>query len=172
MAPNMTPTPKKPTNWGRMSKTLSFWILVFLIPAAIVSYGGARDPQPQPLDLSEYRRYLEGGRVKAVTFQADNTLVGQFAQAERVKGRMTQRFTVRLVPGAAVEEQKLLESRGVRIAIAEPKVNFGSVFISVLPWIVLIAFWLFLFRQMQAGGTRRSPSGRARRSCSAATPPR
>ncbi|MBU6365335.1 MAG: ATP-dependent zinc metalloprotease FtsH [Gemmatimonadetes bacterium] len=158
----MTPTPKKPTNWGRMSKTLSFWILVFLIPVAIFTYGGAREPQPQPLDLSEYRRFLEAGRVTAVTFQADNTLTGQFAQAERVRGRMTQRFTVRLVPGAAVEEQKLLESRGVRIAIAEPKVNFGSVFVSILPWVVLIAFWLFLFRQMQAGGNKAFSFGKSK----------
>jgi cell division protease FtsH len=162
MAPNMTPMPKKPTNWGRTSKTLSFWILVFLIPVAIVVYGGGREPQPQPVDLSEYRRYLETGRVKAVTFQADNTLVGEFTQPERVNRRTASRFTVRLVPGAAVEEQKLLESRGVRIAIAEPRLNFGSVLISVLPWVVLIAFWLFLFRQMQAGGNKAFSFGKSK----------
>ena len=87
MAPNMTPMPKKPTNWGRMSKTLSFWILVFLIPVAIVVYGGGREPQPQPVDLSEYRRYLETGRGKADTFQADNTRVGEFTQPERPLSR-------------------------------------------------------------------------------------
>jgi cell division protease FtsH len=50
----------------------------------------------------------------------------------------------------------------VRIAIAEPRLNFGSVLISVLPWVVLIAFWLFLFRQMQAGGNKAFSFGKSK----------
>ena len=32
----------KGTNWGRLSKTLSFWILVIMIPVALVQLSGAR----------------------------------------------------------------------------------------------------------------------------------
>jgi cell division protease FtsH len=37
----MPPTPpKKPFNLGRFSKTLSFWILVILIPVAFIQFSG------------------------------------------------------------------------------------------------------------------------------------
>ena len=39
----MPPTPqKKGTNWGRWSKTLSFWILVILIPVAFIQFSSVR----------------------------------------------------------------------------------------------------------------------------------
>ena len=50
MAPNMTPSPKKPINWGRFSKTLSFWILVILIPVAFLTYGNGRETQAPEID--------------------------------------------------------------------------------------------------------------------------
>ena len=31
---------KGPTNWGRLSKTLSFWILIILIPVALIQLSG------------------------------------------------------------------------------------------------------------------------------------
>ena len=46
----MTPSPKKPSNWGRFSKTLSFWILVILIPVAFLTYGNGREAQAPELD--------------------------------------------------------------------------------------------------------------------------
>ena len=39
----MPPTPpKKPFNLGRFSKTLSFWILVILIPVAFIQFSSSR----------------------------------------------------------------------------------------------------------------------------------
>ena len=32
----------KSPNWGRFSKTLSFWILIILIPVAFIHLSGAR----------------------------------------------------------------------------------------------------------------------------------
>ena len=39
MAP--TPAPKGGPSWGRISKNLSFWILVLLIPVAFFQFKGA-----------------------------------------------------------------------------------------------------------------------------------
>ena len=34
--------PKKQFNWGRFSKGLSFWILVILIPVAVIQFSGQK----------------------------------------------------------------------------------------------------------------------------------
>ena len=36
MPPNKTP--KKPTNWSKVSKQLSFWVFVILVPVAIIQF--------------------------------------------------------------------------------------------------------------------------------------
>ena len=46
--------PKRDLNWGRLSKTLSFWILVVLIPIAFIQFSSG--PHPTKEDLDEFVR--------------------------------------------------------------------------------------------------------------------
>ena len=39
----MPPKNKKEFSWGRFSKTLSFWILILLIPVILIQLTGAQD---------------------------------------------------------------------------------------------------------------------------------
>ncbi len=158
----MTPSPKKPFNWGRFSKTLSFWILVILIPTAFLTYGNGRESQAPELDYNAYKQQLEVGNIKSATFQTDNVLAGQFNQPVRVNNREARKFVTRLVPGSAADEQKVLYARGVRTSASEPRANFGSLLITMLPYILLIGFWIFLFRQMQSGGNKAFSFGKSK----------
>ena len=162
MPPNMTPSPKKPFNVGRFSKTLSFWILVILIPIAFLTYGNGRESVAPVLDFNAYRQQLDAGNIKSATFQTDNVLAGQFNQPVRVNNREARKFETRLVPGSAVKEQELMFARGVRTNASEPRPNFGSLLITMLPYLLLIGFWIFLFRQMQAGGNKAFSFGKSK----------
>ncbi|MBL0940668.1 MAG: ATP-dependent zinc metalloprotease FtsH [Gemmatimonadaceae bacterium] len=157
----MTPSPKKPTNWGRISKTLSFWILVILIPVALLSYGNGREAQATEIGYSDYRQQLAAGNIKTATF-TENVLNGQFNQEVRVGNRPSKRFTVRLVSGSAPKEQEDLYKAGVKTAAAEPRANFGSLLVTMLPYLLLIGFWIFLFRQMQSGGNKAFSFGKSK----------
>ena len=158
----MTPSPKKPFNWGRFSKTLSFWILVILIPVAFLSYNGGRETQSPEIDYTAYRQQLDAGNIQTVIFQPDNVMAGQFRQPVRVNNREAHRFNVRLPQGLSQDESKRLYDRGVRISAQEARANFGSLLITVLPYILLIGFWIFLFRQMQAGGNKAFSFGKSK----------
>ena len=162
MAPNMTPSPKKSFNWGRFSKTLSFWILVILIPIAFLTYGNGREAQAPEVNYSFYRQQLESGNIKAATFQTDNVLAGQFSQPVRIGNVQAKKFVLRLVPGAAEKEQTRLFERGVITNATEPRANFGSLLVAALPYVLLIGFWIFLFRQMQAGGNKAFSFGKSK----------
>jgi cell division protease FtsH len=161
MAPNMTPSPKKPTNWARYSKSAAFWIIVFLIPVAFLSYGNGREAAAPEIGYSDYRQQLAAGNIKQATF-TDNVLTGQFNQEVRVSNRPAKRFTVRLVQGSAPKEQEDLYKAGVKTATSEPRANFGSLLITMLPYLLLIGFWIFLFRQMQAGGNKAFSFGKSK----------
>ena len=43
----MPPKNKKEFSWGRFSKTLSFWILILLIPVILIQLTGAKSEASQ-----------------------------------------------------------------------------------------------------------------------------
>ncbi len=161
MATNMTPSPKKPTDWGRKSKTVSFWILVVLIPVAFLTYGSGHEAAASEIGYSDYRQQLAAGNIKTATF-TDNVLSGQFNQEVRISNRPAKRFTVRLVNGSAPKEQEDLYKAGVKTAAAEPRVSYGSLLVTMLPYLLLIGIWIFLFRQMQSGGNKAFSFGKSK----------
>jgi cell division protease FtsH len=55
-----------------------------------------------------------------------------------------------------------IEAQGIPIQAREPKTPFGTVFINLLPWIILIGLWLFFFRQVQSGGNRAFSFGKSK----------
>src|ERR687883_282081 len=93
--------PQKPSNknfnWGRLSKTLSFWILIILIP----------------------------------------------------------------VENSAPEIERLRQ-KGVDIDAQDARPSVVGVLVNFLPWLVLVGFWIFLFKQMQAGGGKGFSFGESR----------
>src|SRR5438105_2690908 len=93
MPPN---TPKKNSNWGRWSKTLSFWILVILIPVVFIQFSSARTEQAPAISYTQYDQELQRDNLAKVTIQAGRTITGDFKQRVNVAGRDAKRFTVRL----------------------------------------------------------------------------
>ncbi len=160
----MTPNQKKPRDWGRVSKTLSFWILVLLIPVAFLYYNGGKETQSPEITYTAYRAELDRGNIRAVSFQQpDNVMIGEFAQPIRMNNREARKFTVRLPQGLAADETKrLYDKGGVNIRAEPARANVGSVLITMLPYILLIGIWIFLFRQMQAGGNKAFSFGKSK----------
>src|SRR3954469_17615762 len=96
------PTPKKDKNngkgpnWGRLSKTLSFWILILLIPVALIQLSGARADSAPEIRFDEYRRQLQSGNISEVTMTGGKNIVGSSREPQNVQGKTAKRFTVQL----------------------------------------------------------------------------
>jgi cell division protease FtsH len=159
----MTPVPpKKPFNWGRFSKTLSFWILIILVPVAFIQLSGARGEPTPTITYSQYDRELERGNVSAVTIQAGKSIVGQFKDRVAVNGREARRFSVRLPVENSDAEVDRLRKQGVQIEAQEARTPIGAYIATILPWVLFIGLWIFLFRQMQAGGAKAFSFGKSK----------
>jgi cell division protease FtsH len=161
----MTPSPKKPFNWGRFTKNLSFWILVFLIPIALMQYSGSRGTPAPEIDFTSYHRQLDQGNVKSVTFQSgSDVLGGTFNQPVRVANekRDATNFTTRMPQDAGNDEAKRLESKNVPVKVQEAKASYASYAFTFLPYVILIGFWIFFFRQMQAGSGKAFSFGKSK----------
>ena len=61
--------PKRELNWGRLSKTLSFWLLIILIPIAFFRLSGGAGTSPTEIDYTQYSQELDRGNVSKVSIQ-------------------------------------------------------------------------------------------------------
>ncbi|HEY2025478.1 MAG TPA: ATP-dependent zinc metalloprotease FtsH [Gemmatimonadaceae bacterium] len=152
----------KGTNWGRLSKTLSFWILILLIPVALIQLSGARAESAPEIPYTDYRQQLERGNLSEVTIQSGKNVIGSFREPITVEGKPAKKFTTQLPAANSPQEIDALSAKGVQVRAQDAKPSLMAWVINFLPWLLLIGFYLFLFRQMQAGGNKAFSFGKSK----------
>src|SRR5579859_6070969 len=152
---------KKKVSWGSISKTLSFWILIILIPIVFIQFSSARnDPAPQII-YSQYDQQLQADNIKSVVIQAGR-ISGEFKNKVEYQGQERSKFTVKLPVENSDEELDRLRYHNVQIEAKGDNPGIGMYVMNLLPYLFIIGLWVFLFRQMQAGGAKAFSFGKSK----------
>src|SRR5687767_1343766 len=154
--------PKKPTNWSKVSKQLSFWVFVILVPVAIIQFSGKGAEAAPEISYSQYKQEVEGGNVEKVTIQSGRQITGDFRQKLTVDNRAVSKFNVRLPMADSPEEIALLTKHNVQINAEDARMPVSAVLVSIFPYLLIIGIWFFLFRSMQAGGAKAFSFGKSK----------
>ncbi|MCC6861469.1 MAG: ATP-dependent zinc metalloprotease FtsH [Bryobacterales bacterium] len=136
-------------------KTAIFWVV--LICVAVLLWQVVRNAKTrpeQPLSFTEFITAVEAGKVKKVSI-AGTEVRGAFRDDSA--GLRT------LIPSNYPDIYKLLQEKGVEIEIKEANSgNWISILVNASPFILLLAFWVFMMRQMQSGGNKALSFGKSR----------
>jgi cell division protease FtsH len=163
--PTSTP-PNKPqkdgTNWGRLSKSISFWILVILIPVALLELSGGRGDQATEISYTQYNHEIASGNVKDIIITAGKTGVGDFIQPVSVQGKQVTKFSVYYPAMNSEAEVQKLNDKNVEIRAQEEKPSILQMIVTFLPWLLFLGIYIFFFRQMQAGGAKAFSFGKSK----------
>ena len=149
-------------NWGRFSKTFAFWILILLIPVALIQLSGARSDQSPKINYTKYREELGRDNIRRVTIQGGKYITGEFKQLTNINNRDVRKFTTNLPAENSEKEIEALSAKNVIIEAQDPRPSITAWILNFLPWLLLIGFYLFLFRQMQAGGAKAFSFGKSK----------
>src|SRR5687768_3688633 len=109
------PKNKKEMNWGRFSKTFAFWILILLIPVALIQLSSQRDNAAPKINYTQYREQLARDNIRSVTISGGKDVQGEFRQRVNVAGRSVPKFTTHLPAQNSEKEIDALSARGVVI---------------------------------------------------------
>ncbi len=162
MANNNPLRPDNGSPWARLSKTAAFWILMILMfVVALQLVRGPRRPAAA-FTFSEFLAQFEAGNIHKVTFQGEATIEGELRAPVQRDGQDLVRFTATLPPGAEDGLADRLYQSGVLIEAEEQQPGWGAYLLGALPWLLFIAFWLWIFRTMQGGGNRAFQFGRSK----------
>jgi cell division protease FtsH len=135
---------------------LIFWLVIVclvIILYTVVKPGNKK--VEQPLTFSQFLTAVEAGKIKKVQITA-NEVRGDFMD----EGEGTLRT---LIPSNYPDVYKMLREKNVNVEIKEASnANLISLIINSIPFILLLALYFFMIRQMQSGGNKALSFGKSR----------
>jgi cell division protease FtsH len=160
--PEQDPTNQEPNNrLGRMSRNAAFLMMMALLLILAVQFMRGQDEAAADFTYTEFRSQLKAGNIHSVTV-IDRQVEGELKQAVTQQGQELTRF-VTMLPGEFSDGLGAeLEDRGVIVKAEKANVGLGVYLFNVLPWLLFIAFWIWIFRTMQGGGNRAFQFGRSK----------
>jgi cell division protease FtsH len=148
--------------WTRNTRTLSFWVLFVLVSVLLVQLFSPQQQDSRALSYTEVRQQLAQGNIESVTITDGKTVEGELRSPVTTERGETRNFTMTLPtrdPESFVAE---LEGAGVQISGEETRQNWWITIVGILPWILILGIWIFMLRQMQAGGSKAFQFGKSK----------
>jgi cell division protease FtsH len=134
-------------------KSLLFWIAAGIL--IIVFWSFIQHPAAAKKDItfSQFMTEVEARKVEEVTIQ-DNQLRGTFTDGQTFKT---------VLPAGYDDLIKILRENNVGIIVKDTaKSPFLAILVNLFPILLIVVFWIFFMRQMQAGGNKAMSFGKSR----------
>ena len=103
------------------------------------------------VSYTEFMSLLESEKVASVTFRGDRLDGALNTSIPTPAGGQTTLFTTRIPPVEDPQLLSLLRQQGVEIGAEAAEDAAGAWWVTLLPWILIIGFWFFLWRRMAGG---------------------
>jgi cell division protease FtsH len=155
-------TPDDNSRMTRFSKTGAFWLLLVLMTALAIQYMKGQDETSIELSYTEFKAQLGADNILEVTIVESRRIEGQLRTPRIEDDQEYQNFTTMLPGEVTAELLADLEQRDVEISGQMETRGWGTILLGVLPWLLFIAFWFWIFRTMQGGGNRAFQFGRSK----------
>ena len=152
-----------PPRFSGASRAAAFWIFLALMSVLAFQFMRQSDDRANVLVLSEFHRQIEAENILKVTFFGEARVEGELRNTITLpSGADVHEFRTDLVPGAAVALEEQLRAQSVEITARPQGTAWWGVLLGILPWLLLIAFWIWIVRSIQSGGNKAFQFGRSR----------
>ena len=162
MSEQSPPPNEPPKNLKRVSRTASFWLLVALMSVLAFQFMRGGDQSIGKITPTELYRQLENDNVLEVTFFGESEVRGELRSTITVADADVNEFVANIIPGDAETLVARLREQGVEVDAEQKELGWLPVIGTFLPWLLIIAFWLWILRSMQSGGNRAFQFGRSK----------
>ena len=162
MSDKTPPPAEPPKKLKRVSRTAVFWLLMALAAMLAFQFMGGDDRSVGRISPSELYRQLENDNVLEVVFVGESEVRGEFKNTVEVSETNVNEFVTNIVPGAAPDLADQLRAKQVEVDARPPPPGWLPTVMAFLPWLLIIVFWIWIVRSMQAGGNRAFQFGRSR----------
>jgi cell division protease FtsH len=137
---------------NQFQKNIALVLTVLLVFLLVWQLFNEPKSSTRDLNYTEMLNYLNSGEITEVTIQGD-----------AVTGKMTSGSTFKTYTPKDDDLIRQFREKGVKIT-AKPRDEspWYMIFVSWLPFLLLIGVWIFFMRQMQSGGGKAMSFGKSR----------
>ncbi len=142
-------------------RTVLFWAMMIALAFVLwemASRGGPAAKEDEP-SYSNFLAKVDSGNVKDVSIELSPNsaeLQGEYRDGSKFRG-------VTVANTAITDVTKVLQEKGVLYNYKEVKeANWVSLLINFSPILLIVGIWIFMMRQMQAGGNKALSFGKSR----------
>ena len=137
-------------------KTAIFWIVLICVVVLLwVVVKAGNNKREEALSLTKFLAEVQSNRVSEVEIDG-NEVRGLFRED-------TSKVLKTYIPLNYPRLYEILQERNVNVKIKPATGNqWVSLVVNAIPFVLLLAFWIFMMRQMQSGGNKALSFGKSR----------
>jgi cell division protease FtsH len=146
----------------RVLRGLLPWLIIILAVATVYQFFVAKSEHVAKIPYWKFTDLLDKGVVATVTLQ-ENKISGELSREARTEGD-ARPFTQFKTQAPVVDSDfvKKLEAAGVKVDTQDARSMWFTILVSVGPYILLFAFFIWLFRRMQSPNNKALSFGKSR----------
>ena len=142
-------------HWKKAGKTSLVWVLIIISAIFMSNLFTGQGRDEVEIQFSEYRTFLNNGLIAKARI-VDEVFHGELTEPQTIInargiGKSVKRFRLKL-PFIDREVMTEWDQSGVDYSFKQKSIDWTGYMLNMLPWIAILAFWIFLMRRMQGGG--------------------
>ncbi len=144
--------------WRRGGRTAVVWLLFFIGMLIFYQFMNSMPfENERKLTYMEYRMFLESGSIgtaEIVDREFHGVLVNEETLDRDDGSVVTIKKFLTILPEFYKEMEDEWRQYDVRYSFRQKEIEWSTIMISTLPWIIVILIWVYFFRRMQSGGAK------------------
>lgn len=147
-------------DWTKIIKTVFSWGAVIVAAVIIMQFMRAGTTGAVEVTYDLYENFLKSDKIiEAKIYKKDVNdyrFEGTLKQKEKTSINNNyvdiHTFSVTLVEPVIQEQVKVWNEKNVKYTFVKESNEWMTIIFSFIPWILIFAVWIFIFRRMQGGG--------------------
>ncbi len=156
--------PQKPDgdfDWGKIIKTVFSWGAVIVAAVIVMQFMRAGTGTGSvEVTYDVYKDFLLNGKIKEAkiikTDASDYRFEGTLTEPQKkmINGAPVNIsvFTVVIDQTDLAEQKKVWDEKNIKYTYVKESNEWMTILLGFLPWLLIFAVWIFIFRRMQGGG--------------------
>jgi cell division protease FtsH len=162
--PGEGPNPNGDFDWSKVIRSVFSWGAVIVLAVIVLQLLRSGSSNATEVPYNVYENLLKEDKIaEAKIVRTDNndyTFEGELKEEETVnindRAVRVKDFTVFLPDALLKDQEAIWKTKGIKYTFSKESNEWLNILLSFIPWILIIAVWVFIMRRMQsgAGGAR------------------
>ena len=145
--------------WKKAGKTSFAWILIIITAISLSRFFSSQPNGEVEIEYSDYKNFLSSRSIVKAKI-VDEVFYGELNTPQSIilsngLSKEIQYFRLKL-PFIDREVMSNWDSYGLEYSFKQKSPDWTGYFLNFLPWIAILAFWIFIMRRMQGGNGMKS----------------